>query len=98
METSRVVVPRQQRIELVIVASRAGERDPENALRERIHLLVVHVEQQLLLVLLRQRLLTERQKARRDQAAAVDRARLVGRKQVARNLLAHEAVERDILS
>src|SRR5207302_2494084 len=83
----------QQRIEFMIVASRARKRHAENPLRYRVDLLVVHVEQQLLLVLLRKRLLPQRQEASRDQAAAIDAPGLIGGKQVAGDLFPNEAVE-----
>src|SRR5438067_518745 len=88
----------------MVMAARAGERNPKNAFRERIDLLVIHVKKQLLLILLGQSLLAERQKTGCNQTAAVDGARLIGGlvcgpiggEQVARDLFAHEAVEGNI--
>ena len=86
-----VVVALRDRVELVVVAAGAAERQPEDRLAERVELLVGDVHLHLLLVRLGQQLRPEDQEAGRGQPV-----RVVGRvrQQVAGDLLAEELVVR----
>ena len=87
-----IVVPGQDRVEFVVVAARAGNGQAEHRFRDDFDLLVIDVVEHPLLVLLRDRLGAERQKAGSRDAAGIDCAAVLRRQQVAGDLLADEAV------
>ena len=64
-----VVVLLRDRVELVVVAAGAGDREPEERLRRRVDLLVDHVHLELPAVALVVRLRADRQEAGGDQRA-----------------------------
>ena len=92
----RVVIPRRDGIEFMIVATRAGHGEPEKGLRDDVELLVIDVVEHALFILLSQRFGAEREKARRDDALHVHLAAVLSGKKVARNLLLHEADIRQV--
>ena len=92
-----VVVPRRDRIELVIVAARAGYGQAEEALRDDVQLLVVDVVEHLGLVLLGEGLGPEREQARRHDPAAVRHGAVVRREKISRDLLLDETIVGEVL-
>ena len=88
----RVVVLGQDRVELVVVAASASDRQAQHALGHDFDLLVVHVVEHALLVLLRDGLRAERQEAGGDDAALVDLAAIAAGQQIAGDLFPHELV------
>ena len=87
-----IVVPGEDRIELVVVAPGAGDGESEHGLGDDFDLLVVNVVQHALLVLLRDRFRAQGQETGGHDAAFVDRAGRFRRKQVSGDLLADEPV------
>ena len=92
----RVIIARRDRVELVIVAARAADGLPEERLANRVELFVHDIHDELLLVLLLEVVIADREKGRGDHLTATLRQRS-GRQQIPGDLLAHETVERAVL-
>ena len=93
MPGERVVVALGDRVELVVVAAGAGDRQPEEGARGRLDLLVDHVQDELPAVLGVVGLAAEGEEAGRDDLLG-PLAVVLGREQVAGDLLADELVVR----
>ncbi len=89
----RVVVALGDRVDLVVVAAGAGDRQPEEGARGRLDLLVDHVQDELPAVLGVVGLAAEGEEPGRDDLVG-PLAVVVGRQQVAGDLLADELVVR----
>ena len=89
----RIVILREDRIELVIVAARAGDRQAHEGLGGCVDLLVDDVIDGLHSILLRQRPGAQGEESGGDNSALVDPARLVRRQQIAGNLFDEKSIE-----
>ena len=92
----RVVIRCRHRIELVVVTTRAGHRQPHEGARHNVELFIHHIDQQLGLVLLGQHLGPKHQEARRRQPINVLFFVRGRRQQIASQLLGQKAVVRFI--
>ena len=92
----RVVVGREDRIELVVVAPGAGDGQPEKRLGRRVDLLVHDIVFLLDRIALRQRHRPQREETGRDDSAEIDRGAGGRRQQVSGDLLADELVIRQV--
>ena len=90
----RIVISRRHRIELVVVAARAGDGQPEERPPDDFNLLVNHVHAEQLALGLLQCLRAQRQKARGHDPRVPLRSR--ARQQITGNLLPDELVVRQV--
>ena len=88
----RIIIPRLNWIEFMIVAARARNGQPQESTARDVDLLIPHVNDHLALVRLRQRFRTQRQEPRSYYASRINRFPRCGRHQVSSHLLAHELV------